>query len=59
MNSITYFVYDYDISKYWLLEVDINYLNIRWNPLIYVPERYKIIYIKNHLTKIIQTAKKY
>jgi len=59
MNSITYFVYDLDISKYWLLEVDINYLNIRWNPLIYVPERYKQLYIENYLTKIIQTAKKY
>lgn len=59
MNSITYFVYDYDISKQWLLEVDINYLDIRWNPLVYVPERYKQLYIKNNLTKIIQTAKTY
>ena len=57
MRKIFYKVYDFDISKNWLISVDIANIEIKWNKSIYVPEKYKEIYIKNHLSKILKIAK--
>lgn len=60
MNKPVYYcVYDKDLHPtYWVLRVDIISKQVTWNNSIYIPTRFKELYIKKHISDIILTATK-
>lgn len=57
MSIPCYFVYDFDISNSWILNINLIQNTIIWNPDVYIPEKYKSIYLKKYLNQIKIIAK--
>lgn len=58
MKPWTYLVYDSTISNQWIFKISTVTWNIYWNPGVYIPERYKPIYLSINLQEIKKVATK-